>query len=369
MHIDWLSTETEILLNPRTPKAIQEKIDSSLSLFHSYKGHIWLSTSGSSCQQTKFVALSKEALLVSAQAVNTHLGSHIEDRWVNPLPHFHVGGLGIWCRSFLNQAKVFSCEGKWNPIHFYNLLCKTRATLSSMVPTQVYDIVSANLKAPKSLRAVIVGGGKIHEQIFNKARELGWPLLLSYGMTESSSQIATALSNYPSQLKILPHMRVKINEEGIICLKSPSLLTSYAILKEQDWIFSDPKNEGWLLTEDRGELNDPSLIVHGRNEDFIKIGGESVSLSRLENLLEQIKLNRNISFDIALIAIPDARLGHVIHLVSTHYSPIEIQLLLEEYHRQTFPFEHIREVHQILEIPRTCLGKIMRKQLLQLLAK
>ena len=103
MNIDWDESKSEILLNPRMPpeeKRIAEEFLSAVP----YPGHVWLATSGTSKQ--KWVALSKKALLASAQAVIIILECTSKDIWLNPLPLFHVGGLGIRARGYLSGAKV-----------------------------------------------------------------------------------------------------------------------------------------------------------------------------------------------------------------------------------------------------------------------
>ncbi len=65
-------------------------------------------------------------------------------------------------------------------------------TLTSLVPTQVHDLVQCALACPPSLRAVVVGGAELDPVLGERARELGWPVLQSYGMTEAASQVATA---------------------------------------------------------------------------------------------------------------------------------------------------------------------------------
>ena len=224
---DWESSSTEILLNPAATRELQEGSE-KLSLIPGFPRHVWLATSGS-VNGPKWVALSKQAILNSAKAVNDNLHSTARDIWLNSLPAFHVGGLGIWARSFLSGATVIETKMlKWNPHQFVQLISETQATLSSLVPAQVYDLVSQKLQSPTTLRATLVGGGFLNTSLYQDAKLLGWPLLPCYGMTETASQIATANFDHPS-LKILPHAEVKINAEGLICIKSSSLFSAYAI--------------------------------------------------------------------------------------------------------------------------------------------
>lgn len=367
MNMDWQSNESHLILNPRLPEKDICLYQVLPKFSQEFDAHIWLATSGS--VQTKFVALHKNALLASAQAVNKHLQATIQDIWINPLPSFHVGGLGIWARAHLNGATVHAFTEKWSPSKFLEFVSQKKGTLTALVPTQVYDIVLQKYAAPKSLRAVIVGGGELPQSVYSQARQLGWPLLPSYGMTECSSQIATATLNslcekkFPS-LEILSHMHIKINEENRISLFSPALFSTYAMIENEKICLSCPKENGWFQSQDIGSISDQTLSLLGRLGDFIKIGGENVNFGCLEKILEEIKLQNQICFDIALLAMPDARLGHIIHLVSTEAS---IEIIQKLFNSKAMPYERIREVHIISKIPRSPLNKVLKNELIKLI--
>ena len=86
-----------------------------------------------------------------------------------------------------------SMDGRWNPQAYADLMKSSGACWSSLVPTQVVDLVNLRLRAPSTAGCIIVGGGALDMETGRKARALGWPVVQSYGMTESGSQLATAL--------------------------------------------------------------------------------------------------------------------------------------------------------------------------------
>jgi O-succinylbenzoic acid--CoA ligase len=370
--VNWDSAANQLLLNPRMPKEQMLRLQKILEECNWLKGHIWLCSSGSTStasDQNKLIALSKEAILVSARAVNQFLNSTARDTWVNPLPVFHVGGLSIHARAFLSGAKLSVYSDKWDVKSFYELLKAANATLTSLVPAQVFDLVRAQLKAPDSIRAAVVGGGFLEQKLYLEAKALGWQLLPSYGMTECSSQIATAIPD-SRELKILPHVELKIDQGGRICIKSEALLTTYAIETSTGFSYIDPKINGWLQTSDLGRISNGYLEILGREGDFIKVGGESVELIRLDQILERIKIEQSVAFDLALIPFPDSRLGHLIHLVvATDADNEAVQRLVDSFHAQVLPFERIRNIHKGVSIPRSPLGKLLRKRLIEQLIK
>jgi O-succinylbenzoic acid--CoA ligase len=340
--IDWGSDESHLLLNPRMPREEQRRLETYVVPL---RAHVWLSTSGTT-GALKLTALSKRAILASAASVNRHLQSTSADVWVCVLPTFHVGGLGIHARAFLSGARVVTAS--WDPRQF----ASTReATLASLVPAQVADLVGAGLRSPKSLRAIVVGGGALAPALYEQARELGWPVLPSYGMTESCSQVATALPGSP-ELVVLDAFEARTEPDGRLAFRGEPLLTGYGTAGG----FVDPKRGGWFVTEDLGSVEGRILRVSGRRGDFVKIGGESVDLGRLDSILAGIA-----GPGAALAAIPDARLGYVIHLfVEGSEDADAVEAAFSE---RVHPFERPRRVHRVGKIPRTALGKLIRKEL------
>jgi O-succinylbenzoic acid--CoA ligase len=343
VEIDWLSDTSHVLLNPRMPEEERLRLESFVV---DLPGHVWLSTSGTT-GALKLAALSKRALLASAAAVNRHLQSVASDVWLCVLPTFHVGGLGIYARAFLSGARVVN-RG-WDGV-----------TLASLVPAQVSDLVRDRIVAPRSLRAAVVGGGALSEELYRDARGLGWPLLPSYGMTECCSQMATArnasvpapgrTASTPPDLVLLDHIEARIEPDGRLALRSEALLTGYATEEG----FVDPKVNGWFVTEDIAALEGRVLRVEGRRGDFVKIGGESVDLSRLDLILA------TLGADAAVFPIPDERLGHVIALA---VASGDAEAIAAAFNERVLPFERARRIVCVPEIPRTPLGKIMRTRL------
>ena len=100
--IDWTSGESYVLLNPRMPREEEARLR---SLVIDLQAHVWLATSGTT-GALKLAALSKNALLASAAAVNRHLASDAGDVWCCVLPGFHVGGLGIFVDIYFDNFSL-----------------------------------------------------------------------------------------------------------------------------------------------------------------------------------------------------------------------------------------------------------------------
>ncbi len=358
--IDFHSEESHLLLNPRMPESDRSRLEALYAAAPRIAAHVWLSTSGST-GGLKLVALSKAAMLASAAAVNRRLNVRGGEVWCSVLPSFHVGGLGIWARAAISEGRVIQVE--WEASRFAEVCSREQVSISSLVPAQVVDLVRAQIRAPESMRAIVVGGGALSDDIYESARALGWPVLPSYGMTECASQIATALPGEPD-LYLLDHLRARQESDGRLAFAGSSLLSGYAMFVDERPVFVDPKSDGWFVSEDLGRVDGSRVVIEGRAGEVVKIGGELVSLSRLDRILEEI-VQRLAVRDAALVAIPDERLGAVVH-VAVVGERGEIQGIFND---RVAPFERIRRVHFVEAIPRSPLGKLLRSQLAQVLSK
>jgi O-succinylbenzoic acid--CoA ligase len=368
MQIDFHSPENLVLINPRIPSAEREELRARLSAVDGLTGHAFLLTSGSS-GGSKWVALAKPVILAAARAANITLASDARDTWFHALPDFHVGGLSIYARAQLSGARVVKYLGdRWDPAAFTDQSRAVGATLASLVPTQVHDLVTQGFRGPDSLRAILVGGGALSAGLYRRAWDYGWRVLPTYGMTETASQVATLPlesdgNTDPTRLQVLPHLEAKSDDDGRILVRGESLLTGYVLPDGQFW---DPKSaDGWFSTEDLGSVNGRELILTGRVQDRIKIGGELANLAELERVFAE---EAGGATGYTLVALPDDRLEFVIGLVVEGNENLPADAVAR-YEARVPPFCRIRRVVNVPRIPRSDLGKVKRAELMRLLGE
>lgn len=375
--ISWDKIEPPVLfLNPRISAKMRLLLIDKFAEFCLAQDLIGIASSGTTSVggEAKIVVLSKQGFLDSAASVNRHLESDHRDTWLHLLPDFHVGGLAIWARASVSGARVFKPSNwKWDVSSLKDLIDGSGANLISLVPTQVYDLVQSRIKSPPDLRAAIVGGGSLHESVYFEARNLGWPILPSYGLTECSSQVATASlasldnSEFPEDLFLLSHVEARVDSEGLLALRSGSLLEG-CIQKDVQggaWNWIDSKINGWFATEDRVKIGRGTLRFLGRRDDLIKILGELVSLNVLEARLHSLVQDFQLSQEVVLIASPQLRSGFEIVLVflESDYTAAQVEQLVESFNRDLLPIQQVKRTHGVAKIPRTELGKILKPQL------
>src|SRR3954470_16281074 len=228
--------------------------------------HSVIYTSGTS-GRPKAVELSLGNHLASAVASAEALGVLPEDRWLSPLPVFHVGGLAVLLRSALYGTTAVLQE-RFDPAALAD------ATIASLVPTMLARVRDSGLERFPGLRTVLLGGGPAPRPLLEWALARGLPVRLTYGMTEAASQIATCEAGERAA-RPLPGVELRIaSSDGEILVRGP-MVAAGAVAAD-----------GWLHTGDRGRLDSSGrLTVEGRLKNVIVTGGENVAAEEVERVL------------------------------------------------------------------------------------
>ncbi len=336
------------------------------------EGHVLFQTSGSS-GVPKWIALSKSALQLSAAAVNRHLLVDENACWGLTLPLHHVGGFGVVARAYEAACRLAEFTGKWDAARFSEWCLASSVTHLSLVPTQVFDLVQAALKAPRSLRVVVVGGGRLEDSTGRAARELGWPVLASYGMTETGSQIATQVpqlldSSYQSApLPVLNIWQVSNDEEGRLLVAGPALFSGTVTegAEGRSW---RPRAGDWHATGDQVLVDGRLLTPLGRMDSVIKVLGELVDPEAIERELIGLSRDELKAGSFVVVALTDERAGHRLIPVFERVVTAElIERTLASYARMAPGFRRLAEPVILDRIPRSELGKIKRADLISFL--
>lgn len=358
--------DNQLLINPRLPEDEKTIFAELLAVFQKKfgtKNYFLVPSSGSSkkaSESVKLIALHREAVLNSAQRYNNYFHATSAHHWGLVLPHFHVAGLGAYARAHLAGSRVIENSYSDPEIKFL-----------SLVPAQLFDFVTQQIIAPKNLQMVLVGAGVLNAEVKAKAIVLGWPLVETYGMSETASLICV---KEKSKLHALPGVEIK-TEGGKVKIKCNSLLTCYLQKKNTEIFITEPVLDGWFQTEDQAQIvkhtNGDQINLLGRSSEYIKILGEGVSLAELKDRLDSISFRRQIPHAaIALVDLQDDRSGHqlILAVENTVKSEIIVQLLAE-FNQSVRPYEKIKKVVNVDKIPVTALGKIRTQELKEIMLK
>jgi o-succinylbenzoate---CoA ligase len=308
----------------------------------------------------KPIELTYGNFLWSALGSAVALGLDPRERWLGALPLAHVGGLSILLRSMIYATTAVLHE-RFDTEAVLQALMEQEITLVSLVATTLARLLDAGLEHPPALRCALTGGGPVHPALVARAREAGVPVSLTYGLTESCSQVTTtpvaALEPNESTTNAGPPLfctRVRVDEEGEILVAGPTVAPGSLAA------------DGWLHTGDLGALDEHgSLRVTGRKADTIVSGGENVAPAEVEAVLEA----HPGVLEAAVLPRADEQWGEVVTaiVVPRPGAKLEAQELRIHCARDLAPHKVPKQVSFVYEpLPRTRSGKLLRKELLQI---
>lgn len=233
------------------------------------------------------------------------------------------------------------------------VLNRQRVTIASVVPTQLPRLGDV----PTSMRAVLVGGAAAPSGLVRSLRERGWPLRLTWGMTETCSQIATQSGeSAPDDLTSghpLEGYELRV-VDGALEVRTPALLDGWL----EDGGIRNPLQGGWLRTGDLGDIDEEGRVtVHGRADDVIVTGGENVSPASVEARLSDMDgVSQALVF-----GEPDALWGEIVCVALVASGPESVvRKQLADVPLATF--ERPRRVAFFGSFPLLANGKVDRRQ-------
>jgi O-succinylbenzoic acid--CoA ligase len=347
-----LQDEENILCAGPTPKVIPDR--SHIALI--------VPTTGTT-SDPKGVMLSTANLSASIEQVNQRLDFNAADCWLNCLPLSHIAGLAIPYRcAQVGAAMVlyrrFDAQQVWQDLERYQV------THISLVPAMLGRLLDAaeGSKAPSCLRVALIGGGALDAALAARAHAAGWPLTVSYGMSETASMCVVDSSAQagiePGRVgEPLPGFRISLSEgqRGRIRVTGTAVMAGYANPQLRP---GDGLQDGWFESGDLG-FWDPQgrLCVTGRADDLLNSGGLRLHPNEVEQLLTACP-------DLTSVAVSsrsDPLWGD--RLVAFYEGSIS-ESRLQEWARNHLPSGlRPREFRRIDLLPRNRMGKLDRRAL------
>jgi o-succinylbenzoate---CoA ligase len=332
--------------------------------------HSIIHTSGTT-GQPKGAMLTFGNFQASAAGSADNLGVSANDRWIACMPLFHVGGLSILLRSAIYGTTVV-LQPSFDAMHVNDALRKEGATLLSVVATMLRRMLDAdNESYPPTVRAVLVGGGPVAEDVLRRALARGLPVVQTYGLAEATSQVATlapvdALTHLGSAGRPLGSTSVRIESEhgepGEILVRGPIVFPGY---------YGDPAasdralRDGWLRTGDIGQMDGEGyLTVLDRRDDLIVSGGENIYPAEVEAIIES---HASVT-EAAVIGEANDEWGQQAVAVVVPGAGFEPDELLPWLKGRLAPFKIPQRIQVVDALPRTASGKLQRGQVRELLS-
>jgi o-succinylbenzoate---CoA ligase len=341
---DWVIEDSGARVVVEEPLAGAEADVELRSSLDPAEPHCVIYTSGTT-SRPKPVVLTYANHVASARASAEHLGVRDDDAWLGVLPLFHVGGLQVLIRSAIYGTTAV-IEPGFDVDRVRALLEDGEVTLASFVATMVRRLREAGWERAPRLRAALVGGGPVPRDLLEWAAGKELPLLQTYGMTETASQVVTASAS-DEGARPLPGVELSSTAEGELLVRGP--MVSAGALSD----------DGWLHTGDRGHVDEDGFVhIEGRIGDTIVTGGENVAAAEVEEAL----LSHPAVRDAGVVGRPDAEWGNVVvaYVVAAGVSDDE---LLSHARKRLAGYKLPKEIHRREELPRNAAGKLVRREL------
>lgn len=294
------------------------------------------------------VELRTGQLVLSAFGSTIRLGHDPADRWLAVLPLHHVGGLSILSRCALLGTTVV-LHDRFDARRVARTLDAGEVSIVSLVPAMLERVLDAREARPfpARLRAILLGGDAAPPALLERCRALKAPVALTWGMTETASQLAT---RRPGDL----------SPEGGV--GAPLAFARVGVVDGRLTARGPIVENGALVTRDRGTVARGVVHVHGRVEDTIVTGGETVALAEIEAALR----SHPALEDVALLGLADPRWGERPAALVVQREPVEPAALRAWCRQRLSEFKVPERIVAVDAIPRTPLGKLLRPKALAL---
>ena len=326
----------------------------------------------------KGAMLSHQNMTANARQVHTldpHVGQ--ADRIVGVLPFFHVFANTCVLNRTVLAGGMIAMLPRFDAKMTLGTIARIKATALPGVPTMyqaLLDHPNMGSTSFKSLRVCISGGAPLAPVLKTKfERATGARVVEGYGLTESSGVVACnpydGINKTGSIGQPVPGTMVRLvnredptkpapdGEPGELVFSGPQTMQGYWGRPDAD---ADTFVDGFLRSGDVATIDDDGYIrIVDRLKDMIAVGGFKVFPSQIEAVLY-----RHPSVKEALvIGVPDDYHGEVPKAFVTLNDGADGTGLKEWLNPQLGKHERVTDVEVRLNLPKTLVGKLSRKEL------
>ena len=302
-----------------------------------------LFTSGSE-KDPKAVQLTHKNILSNIDAVTLVFKFKSEDIFFCSLPYFHVFGLTVtmWL-PLCHGMKIMTYANPLDYRKVCTIIRDNKATFMVGTPSFFRGYLRKSEKGDfDSLRIAMTGADKCPDSLRDGFKSKhGITVYEGYGATECSPVISanSPENNRPGSVgKPIPGLQIRIEnyetgeksepgEDGRILVKGDSVMKGYFNDFEQTSLHI---RRGWYDTGDMGNIDEDGYLWHvGRLKRFVKIGGEMVSMVKIEDVLEKLLPE---DAHCCVVEIPDSIKGAKIVAVVT--AALDEKVILKQMAKQ-----------------------------------
>ena len=294
------------------------------------------------------------------------------------LPMFHAFGMTLYLTYGIRKQAMLVLFPKFDPKLILDAMKKSPATVYCAVPP-IYERTARAAQergiSLKSCKYCISGAMNLPDHVVELWESVAGGLLVEgYGMTESSP-VAMGNPFYPTRrtgtigvpfpstlMKVVslndPTVEVQQGEPGELLLKGPQIFQGY--WNKPDETAKTLLPDGWLRTGDIVTVDEDGFTtIVDRAKELIITGGFNVSPSEVEAAL---RLHPDV-VDAAVFGKPLERGGEMV-VAAVELQPgatLDEAALREHCRDLVAAYKVPRRIVQIPDLPRSMLGKVLRK--------
>ncbi len=226
---------------------------------------------------------------------------------------------------------------------------------------------------PKNLKLCLSGAAPLQPAVAEEWLELtGCSIYEGYGLTESTCVVSSMKYDEPPRPgscgKPLPGTELRFvdddgvdvakGERGEIWVKGPQIMAGYLNRPEAT---AEAIEEGWFKTGDIGLLDDEGfLYIVDRKKDTVIVSGFNVFPTDIEAVIIEMA---GVA-EVGVIGLPDAKSGErVVAYVVKADEAISEDDIISYCHTRLTNYKVPREVRFISELPKSPVGKVLRRVL------
>ena len=334
--------------------------------------------SGGTTGVGKGIMLSHYACVANVRQIIAWGQLQDNDKLLAVLPLFHGFGMSVTMNGTIGAGGEMILLPRFKARDVVKAIQKFKPTFFLGVPTMFVafsnlpDIAKYDLS---SLRGIFVGAAPLTRAIKESFEaKTGARMIEGYGLTEAVTAIMA--NPFHGQHKLgsiglpFPDVDMKIvglddghdlppGELGEIVLRSPTLMTGY--FKKPDETAQTISN-GWLLTGDIGYMDEEGyFFITDRKKELIIVGGFNVFPREIDELIYQHpKVKEGIC-----VGLPDPYKGEKIkvYLTLKDGETATPEEFIAYFRERLTPYKAPSEVEFRDELPKSMIGKILRRQL------
>ncbi|WP_418957604.1 FadD3 family acyl-CoA ligase [Streptomyces tritici] len=319
----------------------------------------------------------KGAVITHAQTLRCYdvwaelAGLRQGDRYLIVNPFFHTFGYKAGIIACLMRGAVMIPQPVFNVDTVLANLAAERVTVLPGPPTLHQSLLDHPARSSydlSALRLVVTGAAVVPLRLVERLRgELGvGTVLTAYGLSEASGLVTMCRPGDGADViartsgRAIPDTEVRLSEAGEILVRGHNVMSGY--FEDEAATREAIDADGWLHTGDVGVLDESgNLRITDRIKDMFIVGGFNAYPAEIEQLL---CLHPDIA-DVAVIGVPDARLGEVgkAYAVRRPGATLTADDLIAWSRREMANYKVPREVEFVAELPRNASGKVVKGEL------